>query len=160
MGYYQYLAQKSDKSLNWVHCRIVVTGQNLFSYFFEKEERRLIIETFFVEKEDQIVHTLAITDIGVIYGKSLKNVGNVDLHNTIFLVFLLLARSFQKIGAELCSKDIFVDGLSEYLWYFEGIDLFEEGGRSIAISKLFPNFLSGLFTEHMFFGEFFLETWF
>ena len=84
----------------------------------------------------------------------------MDLHNTILLVFLLLASSLQKIGAELCPGDIFVDGLLEYLWYFEGIYLFEEGGWAIAVGELFPNFFPGLLTEHMFFCKFFFKAWF
>ena len=61
MGDMQYLKKNLDKGHCAVHRGIEVTRQQLFCYLFENEENLLISKAFFNEKENDRVHSLAVT---------------------------------------------------------------------------------------------------
>ena len=134
----QYFTQKFDKGMNSVHSDVVVTWQYLLCDFFEKKKRWLFIKTLLEKEKYKIIHSLAISNIGVINCKFLKNVGQTNPHNYIFLIDLCLITSFKDIFAQLCSSDIFGDGLYQHLWNLKLVKFFKEKWHLIEVSKLHP----------------------
>lgn len=116
MGDMQYLKEYLDEGHGAIHCGIEVTRQQFFCYLLENKENLLICEALFNEKKNDSVHTLAVTNIGIVLGNTRQSFSQPFPHFCLSQLFFDAWAGQMQFWTDIRSFDILLNDIEDIRW--------------------------------------------